>query len=276
MSRKESKRVGDPSWQPAPTHPLYLAVATGGAVGYYLDKASEKIRGRASLTYFCGRGRAETTRWMLAATNVEFSNVGLTKPEEMDRLKEQNKLPFGQLPILEIDQQIITQSSSMVLYLAKRANLCGTNVIEEVQCSQIAGAVNDWASAPMQYAFQRDKEDFRTGHCVSHFKKFGQYLERILVDNKCGFMVGKSLTYADVLVAECLTSYEELIPGIIESSGFKMLGILKTVVCTLPGLKKYLKSSLRHKFPDDAYVVNVDTVLRRPLKPWLKGEQHKP
>ena len=115
MSRKESKRVGDPSWQPAPTHALYLAVATGGAVGYYLDKASEKIRGRASLTYFCGRGRAETTRWMLAATNVEFSNVGLTKPEEMDRLKEQNKLPFGQLPILEIDQQIIPISLSHAL-----------------------------------------------------------------------------------------------------------------------------------------------------------------
>jgi hypothetical protein len=52
---------------------------------------------------------------MLAATNVEFSNVGLTKPEEMDRLKEQNKLPFGQLPILEIDQQIIPISLSHAL-----------------------------------------------------------------------------------------------------------------------------------------------------------------
>ena len=41
----------------------------------------------AKLTYFRGRGRAETTRWMLAVTETEFVQEGLTSPQEFAALK---------------------------------------------------------------------------------------------------------------------------------------------------------------------------------------------
>ena len=81
---------------------------------------------------------------MLAATGVKFCNSGLRTHKEFVDLKEkQGKLLFGQLPILELDNHVFTQSASMVEYLAKRANLCGKDLFEETRCSEIAGAVRD-------------------------------------------------------------------------------------------------------------------------------------
>ena len=57
----------------------------------------------ARLTYFKGRGRAETTRWMLAATGVAFTNVAVETATELDELRRANVLPFDQMPLLEID-----------------------------------------------------------------------------------------------------------------------------------------------------------------------------
>ena len=55
----------------------------------------------AKLTYFRGRGRAETTRWMLAATGTEFENIAIDTPEQLAALRASGKLPFDQMPLLE-------------------------------------------------------------------------------------------------------------------------------------------------------------------------------
>ena len=101
-------------------------------------------------------------------------------------------------------------------------------------------------------------------------------MEKILRENPSGFMVGENVTYADILVAECLTSYEEMIPGIIDSFKYERLKILRNVVCSLPSLKEYLNSPLRYDFPDDEYVINVRTVLGQPLPEHLKREGENP
>ena len=46
----------------------------------------------ATLTYFRGRGRAQTTRWMLAATGVQFTNAAIDTPEELAALRASGKL----------------------------------------------------------------------------------------------------------------------------------------------------------------------------------------
>ncbi|MDA9975417.1 glutathione S-transferase N-terminal domain-containing protein [Alphaproteobacteria bacterium] len=66
------------------------------------------------LTYFRGRGRAETTRWMLAATAVKFMNVPIDTPEDLSFLRAPKKLPFDQMPLLEIDGKFLSQSSAML------------------------------------------------------------------------------------------------------------------------------------------------------------------
>ena len=61
--------------------------------------------GMAQLHYFKGRGCAETTRWMLAINQIAFENVTIETPEALSSLRATGKLPFDQLPLLEINEQ---------------------------------------------------------------------------------------------------------------------------------------------------------------------------
>ena len=74
----------------------------------------------ANLHYFLGRGRAETTRWMLAVNQIEFKNIPIETPSMLAAIKSSGKLPFDQIPLLEIDGLNLSQSSAMVRYLARR------------------------------------------------------------------------------------------------------------------------------------------------------------
>ena len=51
------------------------------------------------LHYFNGRGRAETTRWMLAANQVAFENAVIETPAQMAALRASGLLPFDQIPL---------------------------------------------------------------------------------------------------------------------------------------------------------------------------------
>ena len=86
----------------------------------------------AKLHYFKGRGRAETTRWMLAVNEIKFENVSLSNPADFENLKSAQKLPFNQLPLLEIDGLNLSQSTAMIGYLARRGGLYGDGPIEAV------------------------------------------------------------------------------------------------------------------------------------------------
>ena len=78
------------------------------------------MAGIPKLHYFSGRGRAETTRWMLAINQIEFKNVAIKDANMLAELRNSGKLPFDQMPLLEIDGSNLSQSSAMVRYLARR------------------------------------------------------------------------------------------------------------------------------------------------------------
>jgi glutathione S-transferase len=64
---------------------------------------SDDRTGMTRLHYFKGRGRAETTRWMLAINQIAFENVPVETPKAFATLRATGKLPFDQMPLLEID-----------------------------------------------------------------------------------------------------------------------------------------------------------------------------
>jgi len=51
--------------------------------------------------------------------------------------------PWGQVPILEHDGKIFSQSYAIARYLAKKYNLAGKNDYETFKCDEIADAVKD-------------------------------------------------------------------------------------------------------------------------------------
>lgn len=214
------------------------------------------------LHYFKGRGRAETTRWMLAINQIEFENVSIETPKAFASLRASGKLPFDQMPLLEIDDLNLSQSSATVRYLARRGGFYGDNDYDALWCDMIAGAVADFAETGLQAAFQPTKEA-AIASLSTRFEKFGPRFEKRLAGNASGFCAGERLSFADIVLAEALSSYLEWCPDILEGSP-----ILKTLydrVTAEPGIARYLDSEQRYPMAGDDYVISVAKVLQRAL-----------
>jgi glutathione S-transferase len=201
----------------------------------------------ARLHYFKGRGRAETTRWMLAVSQIAFENVPVETPEALVALRATGNL---------------SQSSAMIRYLARRAGYYGETDNDALWCDMIAGAVADFAETAMQAAFQPTKE-VASAALVSRFEKFGPKFEARLAANNSRFCVGTRLTFADVVLAEALTSYLDWVPELLRST--PRLASLHERVLGAPGIVRYLRSEQRYPVPDNNYVIDAARVLQRAL-----------
>lgn len=108
----------------------------------------------ATLYYFAGRGLADQIRWMLAATNVDFCQKVVSSREKFLELAA-CQLPFGQLPLLQIDGMEIVQSQAAVRYLARRAHIAGNSAQDALKCDMIAEAVRDVLSLVLAFPFRK-------------------------------------------------------------------------------------------------------------------------
>ena len=52
-------------------------------------------------------------------------------------------MPFGQVPILEVDGKVLSQSITIARYLARKHGLAGKNDWEEAQADVYVDCIND-------------------------------------------------------------------------------------------------------------------------------------
>jgi glutathione S-transferase len=222
----------------------------------------------ATLYYFGGRGLADQMRWMLAATNVSFTQKVISTRPQFVKMAER-QLPFGQLPLLQIDGHEIVQSQAAIRYLARRARLVGANTEEELKCDMIAESVKDLISLVSGTPFKRNKGQAELKEHVEMMKKkweftSGRYEAILRMSDKKEFMVGNSLTYADILVAHVATWFiEECGSDIVNNTPY--LVNLQVKVISLPGINEFIKSKNYYAVGDDKYCEQVCTVLGRAI-----------
>lgn len=234
------------------------------------------------LTYFHGRGRAEQARWLLAAAGVTFRNRCLDTNAELEELRGKGDLMFGQLPLLEINGEKLVQSQSINRYIAREYGLYGSSPSEAARCDMIADAVADFQPGWLRFAFDgaADPAAYVAAHAQPKVEKWAPKLDAAVAANSSsgssgGFCVGSSLTYADVLLADCLTSYSEMMALLDGGDGgdawlkpYPALKRTRDMVVALPGVAAYLADPTRRfAFPAgesaSKYVDNVDMVLAR-------------
>lgn len=56
-------------------------------------------------------------------------------------------MPFGQVPVLEMDGKMVHQSVAISRYLAKLVNLVGTNDLENLEIDAIVDTITDFRSS---------------------------------------------------------------------------------------------------------------------------------
>jgi len=93
------------------------------------------------LTYFnLVGGRAEPIRIALHAAGISFDDRRITFPEFQGMQKE---LPFGCVPVLNIDDEPVTQSNALARYVGKLAGLYPEDARQALYCDETMDAVED-------------------------------------------------------------------------------------------------------------------------------------
>ena len=152
------------------------------------------------LTYFdMDGGRAEPVRICFHAAGIDFEDVRFSFQEFMG---QRERLRFKCLPILEIDETVVTQSNAMCRYVGKKAGLYPEDDVQALYCDEALGAAEDLLHA-MGHTFGLEGDELKAaraelvdGWLSVFLKGLGEILERggdYVADNR--------LTVADLKLA---------------------------------------------------------------------------
>ncbi|XP_077999274.1 hematopoietic prostaglandin D synthase-like isoform X1 [Glandiceps talaboti] len=154
------------------------------------------------LRYLNVRGRAETTRMILAAAGVEYDDIRF-EDDEWLKEKETGKYPFRQLPILEVDGVILAQSRAIARFVASEHGLAGKDNLENAQIDMITDVFEDLLQGLIKIYYEKDEEKKKVMESEYHTNKVPVLLgglEKLLKDNNGGdgYFVGDGITWADL------------------------------------------------------------------------------
>lgn len=178
------------------------------------------------LTYFDGRGAGELCRQIFAAAEQKYEDNRLTD-EEWEKFKAAGsefpfllnimckilivwfpETPYNQLPMLEVDGKPLAQSHAMARYLAREFGFNGKSRWEEAQVNSLADQYKDYYAEARPYLAVKlgytegDAEALYTSVYLPVFKKHYGFFVNALKASGSGFLVGNSLTFIDLLVAQ--------------------------------------------------------------------------
>ncbi|XP_035685853.1 glutathione S-transferase alpha-4-like [Branchiostoma floridae] len=216
---------------------------------------------KARLTYFNGRGRGESIRFMLGAAGFEFDEVFLETKEQMEELRARGDLLFLQVPLLEIDGMKMVQTGAMLRYIARKASLFGRDDKESARIDMLADGVRDFQLKFLGIPFQSDPTELLATIRDKDLPRYLPIYDKVLQDNGTGFLVGGSLSMADVLLFEALLSVDEVFPELLKD--YPKLQEFRDRVAAQPNMAKFLAGGQRKPPGDAVYRDTVDAVLGR-------------
>lgn len=97
-------------------------------------------RGKPRLTYLDFPGIAEPIRLALFVGGVDFEDRRVSYAEVAD-MRNRGELPFGQVPLLEVDGAVYSQSGALLRWAGKAAGLYPEEC--QMRCDQVEEALAD-------------------------------------------------------------------------------------------------------------------------------------
>jgi len=190
--------------------------------------------------------RAEVSRLALFIGNIPFCDYRINN-KEYELLKKTGELPnkkiapFKQLPVLEVDGKIFSQTGSIARFCGKLSGLYpSNNDYEAALIDQIIEAAQDINF--MYTLSNRDKNPekkklAREILVKRHLSKSLQFLENLITANKDSkWFVGKKITIADLAIWRLLGWFAS---GIID-------GVPKNIIEPYQNLKTMRKEVYQH------------------------------
>ena len=178
--------------------------------------------------------RAEVLRVSLFIKDVPFEDVRISREEFVNLIKtgylpNGKKAPFHQLPVIEVNNEIIGQTGAIARYCGKISNLYSDDNIKAAKIDQIIDAATDITNIVSPTIREKDelkKIEDRKILVKKLLPRWFRYLENLLSEDDSTWFLEK-MTIADIAMWRLLGW---LTSGIID-------GIPTSVVDDFPKLK---------------------------------------
>ena len=155
--------------------------------------------------------RAEVSRLSLYIGNIDFEDVRMAWREDFDTMIDTGKLPYGvtspfrQIPVLEVDGQVIGQTAGIARFCGKLSGMYPKNDdILAAKIDQIIDAANDITNLIGLTMREKDpdkKISERKNLSEKILPKWLGFLEDLLDENKLSeWFVGKNMSIADLCI----------------------------------------------------------------------------
>lgn len=179
--------------------------------------------------------RAEVLRVSLYISDTPFEDVRISREEFINMIKtgflpNGKKVPFHQLPVIEVDGKIIGQTGAIARYCGKVSNLYAEDILEAAKIDQIIDAATDitnLVSPTIREKNEQKKIEDRKTLTNKLLPRWFKYLENLLSDEHSDWFVKNKMTIADIAIWRLIGW---LTSGIID-------GIPTTIVNDFPKLK---------------------------------------
>jgi glutathione S-transferase len=155
------------------------------------------------LTYFPMAGRAEASRLALAVGGIAFDDVRIPFPEFMEM---KPNLPYGQLPVLELDDGVtVGESKAILRYCGKLSGIYPSDPVTALKVDEIVDACSGVSNLLTPSFKEKDEEKKKAMRIELVETAFPDILSKIdkrleLFGGSAGWAVGDSLTIADIEV----------------------------------------------------------------------------
>ncbi|MCP9265636.1 Glutathione S-transferase 1 [Dirofilaria immitis] len=176
-------------------------------------------------------GRAEIIRLIFAQAGIPYEDIRIQKEDWPNKYKP--RMPFEQVPVLEVDGKMLSQSTAIALYLAKKFDLVGEDDWEFAQVEELFGVASDlithmvpWFKCEDAAKKKKLMDEFEIQHLVPTFRR----LENILAKSGTGYFVGKS----------------SLFPN--STAQLTYLNDFKDRIMKLPNIKKWIETRPKTDF----------------------------
>ncbi|XP_060876813.1 glutathione S-transferase-like [Metopolophium dirhodum] len=149
------------------------------------------------LTYFNFPALAEPIRFLLSYLEIDFEDVRFER-EQWPSIKP--TMPFGKVPILEIDGKVLNQSVAISRYLSKKAGLAGSDEWESLLIDIAVDNVNDLRQAIALPVFDPNEESKAEKYVTLINETIPLYMNKFenTVGENDGYFVNGKLSLADI------------------------------------------------------------------------------
>ena len=191
----------------------------------------------------------EIIRYVFLQAGQKFDDVRIGR-DEWPKLKDQ--MPWGELPVLEVDGNKLPDTLVIAAYLGNKLGLAGSgDAWDRAQLDSICQLVVEttivlsryWSETDPSLREKKKAEVLKTA-VPQRLKRINKYIE----DNGSpeGFVKGNQLTYADFFIhflfCDVLTHVYPDQEQQQEASKYPAVGRLCKMVHNQPNIKKYLDS----------------------------------